>query len=259
MIHIVLSKTIQCGKSTIASQIIAPHLFNKNKKIQLITQVCNKTSEYTSYTQSNIVKHEILNNNNWNEKIDKIFDRNEDLILDVNLEYNLKILNHLEKKINHSNLLFFIPITDKEIENKNLDYMLNLINKKFNNPNIILVFNRVNNKEDFKFQYFNIFGYKDLGIQGVKDIEKYKYLLINYDPIINISNKFSSLVSDFASNENVKRVEREETFYNDKLIEFGNKDEEKKLELFEKMDIVIAKKKLINKSILFMKKIEGLF
>jgi len=196
----------------------------------------------------------MINKDNWN-KLDKVFERSEDVVLDINLEYNTKILNYLEKKkIDSKKLTFVIPITDKVVELSNVESLIALIKKRVLNPNIVLGFNKVSNIENVDLQYFNIYGYNHLGIDGLKEIETYKKIYINYYPIINITNKFQFLVYDFSSKDNIQRIKREEGYFTDKLANETNED--KKQYLFEKIDIVIAKKKLMNQSIIFMTEIK---
>lgn len=183
--------------------------------------------------------------------MDEIFKlgKENDICIDVDSSHTLKMLNFIEKN-NIKNVILFISIIKNGNELKDLKSIIDLINKKVEKPQVILVFNKVQVIEDVEFDFFNIFGYKALGVPGYENLDKYEKIYIPYHSIIDISSKFNSLVYDFADEKNIESSKREEEFYTNKLN--SEQDEEKQEKLLEKMDTIIAKKKLIKKAIEFI-------
>lgn len=228
---LVVSSKGGVGKSTVAMQIIAPYLYEKNNKESIsFYEFDDENIDSLSYGGSNLTNREPIDVEEFliMEKFIEILSKDEFCCIDVggnkSTSLCLDTLNDCGM-INEIDLVV-IPLLDGEqdgINAKNVYEKLKLMNS---DVKVLFALNRVKNKKFVQYQFDNFFGdirgiFEDQNalIHFLEKDEQEAYICIEDNDIIKYSRRFGMTIYEIAAQDR------------DFIEEFKNANEEKQKKL----------------------------
>lgn len=226
---LVVSSKGGVGKSTIAMQIIAPYLYEKNNKQKIaLYEFDDENNDSLSYGASNLTSRELINVEEFiiMEKFIEILSKDEFCCIDVGGNKSTTLCLDTIRDcgmINEIDLVV-IPLLDGEQDAINAKKTYKRLKELDSSLTIVFALNRVKNIKFIEYQFDNYFG----DIRGIFDDtnaliydieEKENYIAIEDSDIIKYSRRFGMTIYEIAIQER------------DFIIEIQNTNEEKQKKL----------------------------
>ncbi len=199
MIYIVINSKGGVGKSTFSNQILAHYLYEKNKKQKTkLIEIDDENEDSKILKDSEILTSKLISTNKINT-IDEIFLEDKDVVIDVGGNKTATIfLKELENIELDDNVTFCIPLGTGIQDVANAKDTQIAINKIQQNAKIIFVLSS-NKGDDIEDDYVQFFGSKFIDTKF--QINSDKYVVINYDSVLNNSKSFNKTYYDISNNK----------------------------------------------------------
>jgi len=210
---LVLSSKGGVGKSTIAMQIVAPFLYEKNNKEKInFYEFDDENVDLLSYGASNLSKRESIDVEEFviMDKFVEILSRDEFCCIDVggnkSTSLCLDVLNDCGM-MNEIDLVL-IPLLDGEQDAVNAKKVYTKLQEIHSSINICFALNRVKNSKFIEYQFDNFFGDirgifddKAAVLNNIKKEHKKNYIVIEDSDIIKFSRRFGMTIYEMAEQE----------------------------------------------------------
>lgn len=242
------------AKSSTATQVIAPFLYEQNKKQKIkYAEIDEVNNTAITYAQTEIMDMIQIKPSDEDGLMSLLIDQ-EPTVIDVGGgNTSLEVINAVEHMALSEGIIWVIPLSDGEEDAQKAMFTYNKIMEKIENPEVIFILTRTlsDSQESIKNQFPFVFGHPFLEIDFflAEDIENFQddtkdYAVFPSFEMFTISKILQKTIYEESSEEKYKELYDERTEVLKKQRELEDSQEKAKL---NKELAILTKKISLNK------------